>query len=107
MIRVMFIGGRLHRQFSEVGENLQGRPASGCYINPIPQPVEVMPPNPLDWTKVRAIRTEHYRLETIVLSQKFKSRAFVYVLYGIDEQGLDLVYLKEPGIMEQLKEIAR
>jgi hypothetical protein len=107
MIRVMFIGGRLHRQFSEVGENLQGRPASGYYVNPIPLPPELTPPNPLDWTEIKPIRTEHYRLETIVLSQRFKMRAFVYVLYGIDEQNLWLVYLKEPGIMEQLKEIAR
>jgi hypothetical protein len=102
----MFIGGRLHRQFREVASDGSGNPTMAYYRNPIP-PKGLLFPLPLD-RRVEATECEEYRMRRVVSGPgySFKTHAIVYVLQGIDEYYLNQAYLEEPGIMDQLEDIA-
>lgn len=103
MIRVMFIGGRLHRQFREVASDGSGCPKLAYYRNPIPPSLL----EPFSLLTVKATECEEYRMRNIVADTDVRRRAIVYVLAGIQDYHLDEVYLAEPGIVDQLKEIAK
>jgi hypothetical protein len=98
----MFIGGRLHRQFREVESDGSGNPKMVYYRNPIPPGLL----SPFRRLSVEAIECEEYRMRNIVADTDVRKRAIVYVLAGIQNYHLDEVYLTEPGIVDQLKEIA-
>lgn len=110
-IRVMYIGGRMHRRFAVV-DSLGGFPD--------PRSVEHAVPNSPWEEEARADKvisgmmcdSENYEVESywckkVVLRGCTGGRvAFVYVLAGLDEKLLNEAYLKEPGVAEQLKQIA-
>lgn len=112
MIRVMYIGGHMHRKLAMV-ESSGGYPCSRNIEHAVPDPpwennlsrVEnLLRENHI----LRKYNTEFYGCQKIIVDgrRKIQKVAFVYVLCGIDPKLLDDAYLKEPGIMDQLWEIA-
>ena len=92
MIKVMFIGGRLHRQFREVESDGFGTPSLAIYRNP-------MPPS--------STECEQYHKRRVIVDPDSETKAVVYLLEGIEEYYFQQAYLEEPGIMDQLKELAK
>lgn len=102
MTRVMFIGGRLHRQFREVESDGRGNPELAYYRNPIPPSLL----EPFSLLTVKATECERYHLRNVIVDPDRKTKAVVYLLEGIEDYYFEQAYLEEPGIMEQLEEIA-
>ena len=104
-VRVMFIGGRLHRQFLQLPGDGFGYPALAIYRNTIPRKQSTLP-LPGNW-RMEATQSERYHKRILIVDRDLRTQAFVYVLEGIEEYYLNQAYLEEPGIMDQLQEIAK
>jgi hypothetical protein len=56
---------------------------------------------------MEATQSERYHKRILIVDRDLRTQAFVYVLEGIEEYYLNQAYLEEPGIMDQLQEIAK
>jgi hypothetical protein len=99
----MFIGGRLHRQFRKVAIDSRGNPQLAYILNPIPPSLL----EPFSLLTVKATECERYHLRNVIVDPDRETKAVVYLLDGIEDYYLQQAYLEEPGIMDQLKEIAK